>query len=53
MRPERSVELGRLYANDWMLIPWDAASDENDIFVKPSVATNMVVEYMVFYQLAS
>ena len=49
---ERSVELGRLYANDWMLIPWDAVSDENDIFVKPSVATNMVVEYMVFYQLA-
>mgnify|MGYP003141999004 CR=1 FL=1 len=47
---ERSVELGRLYAGDFMIIPWDAASDENDIFVKPSVATNMVIEYMVFYQ---
>ena len=46
----RSVELGRLYAGDFMIIPWDAASDENDIFVKPSVATNMVIEYMVFYQ---
>ena len=47
---ERSVELGRLYAGDFMIIPWDAASDENDIFVKPSVATNMVIEFMVFYQ---
>ena len=46
----RSVELGRLYAGDFMIIPWDAASDENDIFVKPSVATNMVIEYMVFYE---
>ena len=47
---ERSVELGRLYAGDFLIIPWDAASDENDIFVKPSVATNMVIEFMVFYQ---
>mgnify|MGYP003115829247 CR=1 FL=1 len=47
---ERSVELGRLYAGDFMLIPWCAASDENDIFVKPSVATNMVIEFMVFYE---
>ena len=46
----RSVELGRLYAGDFMIIPWCAASDENDIFVKPSVATNMVIEYMVFYE---
>jgi len=47
---ERSVEIGRLYAGDFMIIPWAAASDENDIFVKPSVATNMVIEYMVFYE---
>jgi|TARA_R100000084_G_scaffold67036_1_gene29276 hypothetical protein len=47
---ERSVEIGRLYAGDFMIIPWAAASDENDIFVKPSVATSMVIEYMVFYE---
>jgi len=47
---ERSVEIGRLYSGDFMIIPWAAASDENDIFVKPSVATNMVIEYMVFYE---
>jgi len=46
----RSVELGRLYSGDFLIIPWCAASDENDIFVKPSVATNMVIEYMVFYE---
>ena len=47
---ERSVEIGRLYAGDFMIIPWAATSDENDIFVKPSVATSMVIEYMVFYE---
>ena len=46
----RSVEIGRLYSGDWMLIPWVAASDEHDVFVKPSVATSMVIEYMVFYE---
>jgi hypothetical protein len=46
----RSVELGRLYSGDFLIIPWCAASDENDVFVKPSVATNMVIEYMVFYE---
>jgi|TARA_R110002167_G_scaffold89659_1_gene241914 hypothetical protein len=46
----RSVEIGRLYAGDFMIIPWDAASDENDVFVKPSVATNTVIEYQVFYE---
>ena len=45
----RSVEIGRLYAGDFMIIPWDAASDENDIFVKPSVATTTTIEYQVFY----
>lgn len=46
----RSVEIGRLYSGDWMLIPWAAASDEHDVFVKPSVATTMVIEYMVFFE---
>ena len=46
----RSVEIGRLYSGDFLIIPWDAASDENDVFVKPSVATNTVIEYQVFYE---
>jgi hypothetical protein len=46
----RSVERGRLYSGDWMIIPWVAASDEHDVFVKPSVSTSMVIEYMVFFE---
>ena len=46
----RSVEIGRLYSGDWMIIPWVAASDEHDVFVKPSVSTSMVIEYMVFFE---
>ena len=39
--------MGRLYAGDWMFIPWTAAADE-DIIVTPSVATKMVIEFIVF-----
>ena len=40
-------EIGRLYGGDWMFIPWTADTNE-DIGVKPSVATEMVIEYIVF-----
>ena len=45
--------IGRLYGQDWMLIPWDAASTTGDITIQPSVATSaapMHVEYMVFFE---
>ena len=49
--PTETEEIGRLYGGpdggDWMFIPWTAAADE-DIIVTPSVATKMVVEYIVF-----
>ena len=44
-------ELGRLYAGDWMFIPWDV---DDDICVAPYnsagalTADDMVIEYMVF-----
>ena len=38
-------EIGRLYAGDFMFFPWDV---DDDITIKPSVATKMTVEYMVF-----
>ena len=38
-------EIGRLYGGDWMWFPWDV---DDDITVKPSVATDMTIEYMVF-----
>ena len=40
-------EIGRLYGGDWLFIPWTADTNE-DINVKPSVATEMTIEYIVF-----
>tara|TARA_R110000744_G_scaffold61524_1_gene127037 strand:- start:153 stop:563 length:411 start_codon:yes stop_codon:yes gene_type:complete len=37
-------EFGRLYGGDWMFIPWGV---DDDITIQPSVATAMVVEYIV------
>ena len=38
-------EIGKLYGGDWMWFPWDV---DDDITIKPSVSTDMTVEYMVF-----
>jgi hypothetical protein len=42
--------MGRLYAGDWTLFPWDASADA-DITVAPSVATAMTLEYMIIYHV--
>lgn len=42
--------IGRLYAGEWMIIPWDAVGTTGDITIQPSVATEMIVEYMVFFE---
>jgi len=49
---ERYCQIGRLYGQDWLLIPWEASSTNgyNDITVQPSVATTMNIEYMVFFE---
>lgn len=41
-------QIGRLYGGDWMFIPWSAAAAANDICIKPSVATEMPIEYILF-----
>jgi len=46
-------EMGRLYGNEWMVIPWNGASDVGDITVHPSSASAAVpaiVEYIVFFE---
>tara|TARA_R100001530_G_scaffold125112_1_gene93513 strand:+ start:278 stop:754 length:477 start_codon:yes stop_codon:yes gene_type:complete len=46
-------EIGRLYGNEWMIIPWNGASNVGDITVQPSVATSAdkaIVEYIVFFE---
>ena len=43
--------IGKLYAGDWMLIPWIAtASTTHDIVVAPSTTDEMTLEYMVFQE---
>ena len=42
-----SEQMGKLYAGDWCLFPWEANADTNDIKIDPS-ADNMVLEYMLF-----
>ena len=41
--------LGRLYAGDWMFIPWSAGSS-NNIQVQPSVASSMKLEYVLVHE---
>ena len=42
-----SEQVGKLYAGDWMFIPWEAAADTSDIKYLPSVTTGMVLEHMI------
>ena len=47
------VELGRLYAGDFMFIPWSAtgaaAINHNDIVITPSSASDMTLESALIY----
>ena len=45
-----SVELGRLYAQDWMFIPWGAEDAAADVQVTPSVATSMKLEFILLHE---
>ena len=45
----QSEELGRLYAGDWMFVPWSAGSS-NNVQVAPSVASSMKLEYIVVHE---
>jgi hypothetical protein len=43
--------IGKLYGNDWMLIPWDAvAATTHDIYAKASTAEAMTLEFMAFIE---
>ena len=43
-------EIGRLYAGDWMFLPWSAHDAANDICITPSVATAMTLEYLLIFE---
>ena len=42
--------IGKLYGGDWMLIPGHLKATVGDVTVKPSVATKMSAEFMVFFE---
>jgi len=42
-------KIGKLYAGDWMFIPWSQI-DGNDLKLTPSVATALPVEYMMIHE---
>ena len=43
-------EIGTLYGQDWMLMPWLASDANEDIMVQPSSEEKMTIEYAVFHQ---
>ena len=43
-------EIGTLYGQDWLLMPWLATDANEDIMVQPSSAEKMTIEYAVFHQ---
>lgn len=46
-------EIGRLYAGDWLFMPWTQTDDNADILVDPSVTTGITLEYMVVHEVAA
>ena len=42
--------MGKLYAGDFLFIPWEQHDNANDIDISPSVATKMPIEWVVFYE---
>tara|TARA_R110001606_G_scaffold353233_1_gene503729 strand:+ start:506 stop:925 length:420 start_codon:yes stop_codon:yes gene_type:complete len=45
--------VGRLYAGDWMFIPWSQSDAAGNIELQPSVATVLPVEYMMIHEGAT
>ena len=43
-------EIGTLFGQDWMLMPWLATDANEDIMVLPSSSDKMTLEYAVFFQ---
>ena len=44
-----ALTVGRLYAGDWMFVPWNAADATHDIEVTASTGTN-IVEWMCIHE---
>jgi len=43
-------DIGKLYAGDWMFIPWSQTDTAAQIEIQASVATTMPIEYMLMHE---
>ena len=43
-------DIGKLYAGDWMFIPWSQTDTSAQLEVQASVATAMQIEYMLMHE---
>ena len=43
-------EIGTLFGQDWMLMPWLASDANEDVMVQPSSSDKMTLKYAVFHQ---
>ena len=43
-------DIGKLYAGDWMFIPWSQTDTAAIIEIQASVATTMPIEYMLMHE---
>ena len=43
-------DIGKLYAGDWMFIPWSQTDTSAQLEVQASVATAMPIEYMLMHE---
>ena len=46
------VEVGRIYAGDWVLLPWsaDTTGDNADFKITPSTSASHTLEYMIIHE---
>ena len=42
--------IGRLYAGDWMFVPWSQSDAAGNVELQPSVATSMEIGYMLIHE---
>ena len=43
-------DIGKLYAVDWMFIPWSQTDTSAQLEIQASVATTMPIEYMLMHE---
>ena len=43
-------DIGKLYAGDWMFIPWSQTDTSAQLEIQASVATTMPIEYMLMHE---